>query len=223
MPTEFNRQTLQRVRRNLFFLLVALTTVAFLGMIRSFLVTVLWAVVLTMIFYGLYQWVQRRVGEKRTGLAAMLAVLLVFLFVIIPFGFLSVALVDQGVNVYEAVQSGELDPTIVVNLVEDRLPMIGGMLEDYGISTDDLKTRLSNFAVEVSQFIANRAFVVGGNIINIFVQFTLMLYLLFFFFKDGKTIMRAIIDTIPMGNVRERALFMRFAQVSKATLKGTLM
>jgi len=35
--------------------------------------------------------------------------------------------------------------------------------------------------------------------------------------------MQKIIDTIPMGNVRERQLFERFAQVSKATLKGTLV
>ncbi|MEO0731918.1 MAG: AI-2E family transporter [Bacteroidota bacterium] len=223
MLREHNRQILQRVRRNLFFILVAFTTVAFLGMIRPFLVTVLWAVVLTMIFYGLYRWVGQRVGEERTGVAAMITVLLVFLFVIIPFVFLSIALVDQGVGFYESVRTGELDPTVVVNLVEEQVPMVTETLEKYGVSTKDLGERLSSFAVEVSQFIANRAFAVGGNLVNVFVQFTLMLYLLFFFFKDGRRIMRAIIDTIPMGNVRERALFMRFAQVSKATLKGTLV
>lgn len=223
MSTVYNRRTLQRVRRNLFFILVAFTTLAFLGMIRGFLVTTLWAVVLTMIFNGLHNWVLKRVGEQRRNLAAMISVLLVFLFVIIPFVFLSIALVDQGVTLFEKVQSGEVDPSIVVNLVENRLPMIGEMLGEYGISTDDLRERLSNLAVEVSQFVANRAVVLGGSIVNTFVQFTLMLYLLFFFFKDGKVIMRKIIDTIPMGNVRERALFTRFAQVSKATLKGTVV
>ncbi|MEM9260717.1 MAG: AI-2E family transporter, partial [Bacteroidota bacterium] len=203
MSTVHNRRTLQRVRRNLFFILVAFTTLAFIGMIQSFLVTTLWAIVLTMIFGGLHAWVQSKVGEQRNNLAAMISVLLVFLFVIIPFVFLSIALVNQGVTLFEKVQTGEVDPSIVVNLVETRLPMIGEMLEEYGISTNDLRERLSNLAVEVSQFVANRAVVLGGSIVNTFVQFTLMLYLLFFFFKDGKVIMRKIIDTIPMGKVRE--------------------
>lgn len=209
--------------RNLFFLLVAATTMAFMGMIGTFLPTVLWAVLLTMTFYGFYRWIALRFRGRRPALAASITVLLIFLFVIIPVVLLILALINQGQGVYQAVQSGEIDPNIILNYAEERLPLVNDYLEQFGISTDSLRERISNLAVTLSERIGNSALSFGGNVINIFVQFTLMLYLLFFFLKDGRDIVRAITNTLPMGNTRERRLFQRFAQVSKATLRGTLV
>ena len=216
-------KTLRKVQRNLFFILVAFTTLAFLGMISAFMSTVLWAVVLTTIFYGLYRWVAMRFRGRRPGLAATITVLIIFLFVIVPLALLVIALVNQGQGVFTAVQTGELDVNIVIDFVEQRLPRVTGFLENYGVSISDLKERGSELAVTVSQTLANSVLSIGSDVLNLFVQFTLMLYLLFFFLKDGKSIMRAIVNTIPMGNVRERQIFDRFALVSKATLKGTLV
>lgn len=215
--------TLKKVQRNLFFLLVAATTMAFLGMIGSFLPTVLWAVVLTMIFYGLYRWIAMKFRGRRPALAATITVLIIFLFVIIPMILLTAALINQGQGIYLDLETGELDVNVVINYIEYQLPGVRDYLGEMGISTGDLKERISTLAVTISQWVANSALSIGGNVINMFVQFTLMLYLLFFFLKDGRRIVRAIINTIPMGNERERALFQRFAQVSKATLKGTLV
>lgn len=211
------------VKANLFFILVGVTTVAFLGMISQFLITVLWAVVLTIIFYGLFRWVRRWVGDKRRALAAAITSLLIFFFVIIPFILLTIALVNQGLDVYHSIETGEVDPNLVVDFVEQQLPGIYDMLGEAGISPNSVREKISEFVGTVSQFVATRVLTFGGNLINVFVQFTLMLYLLYFFLKDGKKVMQKIIDTIPMGNVRERRLFERFAQVSKATLKGTLV
>lgn len=218
-----NRKTLQIVRRNLFFILVAITTAAFLGMIGPFLITVLWAIILTMTFYGLYVGIRKRVGMQRKALAAAITSLLIFCFVIIPFIFLSIALVNQGLGLYESILSGQMDPGFLVEYVQRKLPGIYDMLGDQGISPAAAKEKLAEFAGQASQFIANRVLNFGGSLINIFVQFTLMLYLLYFFLKDGKVVLDRIVNTIPMGNVRERMLFQRFAQVSKATLKGTLV
>lgn len=221
--TVIQDQIFKAVRANLFFILVGVTTFAFLGMISQFLITVLWAVVLTMIFYGLFKWVRRRVGENRRGLAAAITSLLIFFFVIIPFILLIIALVNQGLGLYQSIETGEVDPNFVVDYVERQLPGIYDMLGDAGISPNSVREKLTEFIGTVSQFVATQAISLGSNLINVFVQFTLMLYLLYFFLKDGKQVMQRIIDTIPMGNVRERQLFERFAQVSKATLKGTLM
>lgn len=223
MPLESSRKALQSVRRNLFFILVGVTTLAFLGMIGPFLITTLWAIVLTMTFYGLFRWIRRRVGVERRALAAAITSLLIFFFVIIPFVFLSIALVNQGLGLYDSIETGEMDPTMVVDYVEKILPGIYDMLGDNGISPNDVRERLKVFAGEASEFLVTKVLSVGSNVINVFVQFTLMLYLLFFFLKDGKLVLDRIVNTIPMGNVRERQLFQRFAQVSKATLKGTLV
>jgi predicted PurR-regulated permease PerM len=50
-----------------------------------------------------------------------------------------------------------------------------------------------------------------------------MLYLLFFFLRDGPRILEALIRALPLGDHRERHLLERFAEVSRATIKGTLV
>lgn len=223
MPYNPSPKTLKTVHRNLFFLIVAATTTAFLGMIGGFLSTVLWAVVLTIIFYGPYKWIALRFRGRRNGLAATITTLLILLFVIVPLALLALALVNQGRGVYTAIASGELDVNLVIDYVEKQLPQLTDYLERFGITTDDVRTRGSALAVSASQTVANSMLTITGNLLNVLIRFTLMLYLLFFFFKDGKSITRAITNTIPMGNVRERQLFNRFALVSRATLKGTLV
>lgn len=214
---------IKRVQRNLFFILVALTTLAFLGVVGPFLLTVLWAIVLATIFYGLYYRIRRLVGINRKGVAAGITSVLIFLFVIIPFLLLSVAIGNQGLAVYAQIQSGEIDVGSLVDFIENQQPGFWDMIGEMGISPGLVREQLTSIGGQVGEAAAGYAFSVGGNLINSFVQFTLMLYLLFFFLKDGRTIVTRLINTIPMGNIRERQLFNRFAQVSKATLKGTLV
>jgi len=64
---------------------------------------------------------------------------------------------------------------------------------------------------------------VGQNFLGITVQFFLMLYLLWFFLRDGYKIKEMAIRALPLGDREERMLFSRFATVSRATLKGTLI
>jgi predicted PurR-regulated permease PerM len=64
---------------------------------------------------------------------------------------------------------------------------------------------------------------IGQDTIRITIFFFLMLYLLYFFLRDGKKIIDGLVRALPFGDERERHLLERFAEVSRATLKGTLV
>ncbi len=212
-----------RVHRNLFFLLVALVTAVFFGMIGPFLLTILWAVVLSIIFYGLYRRIAKWLGPNRGGYAAGITCVLVFLFGVVPLILLSLSLISQASELYAAVESGELDVNVVIDYVETELPRLAGFLEGYGVNVDNVRENVTTAAGQVGQVALSGGLAITGNIINTFVQFTLMLYLLYFFLKDGRMIVQRLISTVPLGNVRERLLIRRFVQVSRATLKGTVI
>lgn len=217
-----DNQTLKMVRRNLFFIVVGATTLAFFGLIGPFIITCFWAAVLAVIFHGMHKRITQMVGGRQNA-SATITTLLILLFVIVPFGLLSLALFNQAASLYASVEAGEINTTIVLDYIDESLPRLASFLEQFGVSIDDLRARLNNFVAEASQFVAGQVLSIGGSLINVFVQFTLMLYLLYFFLRDGKALTNTIIDTLPMGNIRERALFQRFAQVARATLKGTLI
>jgi predicted PurR-regulated permease PerM len=50
-----------------------------------------------------------------------------------------------------------------------------------------------------------------------------MLYLRYFFLKDGRSILDGAVHALPLGDDRERALLARFEEVSRATIKGSLV
>lgn len=210
------------ISRSFFFLLVALVTVTFFSLIGPFLLTCFWAVVLAVIFRNTYRRIRIRL-RGRSSLAALLTTLLILFFVLIPLTLLTIALINQSVEVYTKIESGEINVSQAIDYLEDRLPLVQEALAPLGLTADKLRESLSNIALTATQAIGNRALNYTQNIITFIVQFSLMLYLLFFFLRDGRKIMQHVINALPMGNRRERQLFHRFAIVSRATLKGTLI
>lgn len=212
----------QTVRRGIFLLLVLFVTVAFVLLINDFLLACFWAVVLAVIFHNTFRRIRIRL-RGRNNLSAALTTLLILLVVVIPTLLIATALVNESLHLYQRIEGGEIKISDAVTFVEDRLPEAERFLSQFGFNVDQFKQRISQAALTVTETIANQALSYTQNAITFTIQFFLMLYLLFFFLRDGQMLVRKLIDTVPIGNRRERMLLNRFASVARATLKGTLI
>ena len=101
-----------------FFLLVALTTLAFFGLIRDFITPVFWAAVLATFYHPLQQRYVAAVGGRPT-LAALLTILTIMVLVVIPLVFIGVAMAREAIALHEQVASGAIE------LVGKRVPWCG--------------------------------------------------------------------------------------------------
>lgn len=213
----------ERSLQNAFFLtLLLLTTAAFFGLIQNLLRPIFWAAVLATIFYPMYQWCEDRLGG-RANLASVSTIVLIVLIVIIPLLLTGLAVGTEATALYDRLTTGEIDPQSVVQWVERNLPTLTEMLAEYGLTSDELRTRLSSAAVSSSRYLATEALTMGQSAIRIGGLTFLMLYLLFFFFRDGTQLLDTIVGAAPIGDVRERRLLSKFGEVARATLKGTLV
>src|SRR5690606_36379039 len=111
----------------------------------------------------------------------------------------------------------------VYSAVDRWLPPLTGLLERLHIDASSIESRLAEAAVAASRFIAAQALSIGQDTLRIAIFFFLMLYLLFFFLRDGPKIIDGLVHALPLGDERERHLLERFAAVSRATIKGTLV
>lgn len=212
-----------RTLQNAFFIgLVLLTTLAFLGLIRSFLLALFWAAVLATLFYPLRNRLERATGG-RASVAALLTLFAIVLVVLLPLALVGVAVGRESVALYERIASGEVDLQGLIERVEELLPVATGYLDDLGVEADRLRQGLSSATVAAGQFLAARAVTFGQSALRFVVQLFVMLYVLFFFLRDGERFVEALIRALPLGDARERRLLQRFAEVSRATLKGTLV
>lgn len=66
-------------------------------------------------------------------------------------------------------------------------------------------------------------FTIGKNTLGAALGFGVMLYLLYFFLKDGAQLVRMIFRTIPLERHVKSHLFARFAALFRATVKGTVV
>jgi predicted PurR-regulated permease PerM len=210
------------VQRAFFVTLLLLVTVAFLWLIRGFLQPIFWAAALAIVFHPVHRQIELRL-DGRASLAALLSLVLIVLMVILPLVAVVGAIAAEASALYQRLLAGEIDLGRAWQWIVSRVPQLTAWLAALNVDSADLQAQLSTAAVAVSRFIATRALAFGQDTLRIAVYSFLMLYLLFFFLRDGPRLLEGLIRALPLGDERERLLLQRFAEVSRATIKGTLV
>ena len=213
---------LPNLESRVFLALLFATTVFFVWMVRGFLQPIFWAAVFAILFRPFYAWLLLKL-RGRQNTAAALATVTVVLVVVVPFSLLLTALARQALSLYQRILTGQVNLNAPLEFIERTLPAIIAFLERYGVQVGQVRSGIENAAVSGTQYVATRALALGQNALTTTILFILMLYLLYFFFRDGERIIEAVIRAMPMGDARERRLMEKFADVSRATVKGTLV
>lgn len=212
------------VQRVSFYILLVLVTVAFIAVILPFYSAVFWAVVFAIIFFPLYARLEKMLGGRR-NIAAVLSVLICLCLVILPgLGILS-ALVQEGATLYQKISSGQIDLPRMLNQVVDALPMF---LQDRLRSLEtggfaQIREQFSSSLMQGGSFFAGRALTFGQSTVEFFIAFGLMLYLLFFLFRDGRTLAKTIRDAAPLSDEHTTQFMAKFASVVRATVRGNII
>jgi predicted PurR-regulated permease PerM len=210
------------VQRSAFFVLLFAVTVAFLWLIRGFLQPIFWAIALGIIVYPLQTLLVRRLNGRESW-AAVATVVCVVVVVILPLIGLAAAVAQEAAALYQRLSDGGVGFADLYAQAQQRLPSVFALLERFGVDPSRVESQLSEAAVSGSRFVASSAVSIGQGTLRGAVFFFLMLYLLFFFLRDGVRLLDGLVRALPLGDARERHLLARFADVSRATIKGTLV
>ncbi len=202
--------------------LVVLVTVAFAWLLGGYIQTIFWAAVLAILFSAPFRWLRQRLPGQGT-LASLLTLLLILLLVIAPLAGLGAAVTGEAMSVYTGVTTGAIDLTAILEQAESLLPRATRFAEDWGVDLDGIRERISTTALSASQFVASSVVSVGQQTAQFILLLAVTLYLLFFFLRDGDTLVNTLVRALPLGDPRERRLFSRFAAVTRATVKGSFI
>jgi predicted PurR-regulated permease PerM len=209
----------RRVQQVWFLILLGAVTAAFLWLTLDFIQPVFWAAVLAVIFNPLQRQLDDLFRGRKTQ-AALAGTLLILVMVFVPLILIGVAVSQEALGVYERIQKGEVNLETLQTRID---PILRDVTSRIGIDPDLIEQRIYEVAGATAKLIATQAVVVGQNLLTVIAKTALMLYLLFFFLRDGDSLLSVLSDAIPMGDQRQRTLFNRFASVTRATLKGTLL
>jgi predicted PurR-regulated permease PerM len=199
-------------------------SLAFAWILWPFYGAILWAIVFATVFAPAHRRVLSSV-RQRPNLAALTTVLLIVTIVLLPLTLTAMSVVQEATSLYKKIEAGEVDFGRFLSQLLDALPAWAtDLLDGLGISDlGDLQARLSGALKEGSQFLATQAIAIGQGTAHIVVSFFLMLYLLFFFLRDGSELSQRLKDAIPLRTEQKRALFSKFTIVIRAMFKGTIL
>jgi len=211
------------VQRVGFYLILALTTIAFGLLLIPFYTAVLWAVILAIVFHPVQVFLVRRLNG-REGMAALLNLLMCICLVIVPVVIILASIAQEGTSLYQQVSSEEFDLRGRVEQLTSAVPSFIERWTPIEFSAfPDLRDKLSGGIMQASQSMAGHLVNVGETTLNFFIGSGIMLYLLYFLFRDGEKIVVRIRRAMPLSDDYSAQFLEKFTSVINATVRGNVI
>jgi predicted PurR-regulated permease PerM len=206
-----------------FLWLVIAISLAFLWIIAPLYAPIMWAIIIVILFVSIHRRILAR--WQRPNLAAFATLGLVLLIVVLPLTLLTLSLAREGAHVYEKIQSGDLDVGAQFQKIFESMPgWATDWLNRFGLTSfSDLKIKLAEGISKTSKAIALQAIDIGQSTFGFLLNLFVMLYLLFFLFRDGDSLLRQIKKSVPLDPETTTAFIERFDVVIRATVKGNMI
>lgn len=214
---------MSRFEDKAFLLLVIAVTLLFAWVLSPFFGAILWSILLAIMFASLYR--RLLLSMRRRNLAASATLLIIVVMVLIPLALITASAFREAANVYGRFQSGEIDLTRYQSQFISALP--GWLVELLNrLDLDNLtsaRERVSSGLITTGQHIAGQALNIGQSTAEFVVSLFVMLYLLFFFLRDGDELVARIKRVTPLPADQQSEIFGQVTATIRATIKGDIL
>jgi predicted PurR-regulated permease PerM len=187
-------------------------------MLQPFLNVLLWAIVLTVVFYPMHNRIRVRLPGASS--AAALSTLLVIVLILLPVSFITIAVVRELAGAATQLETAprflsESSPT---------MRWIFAWLDQYAhidkaAAREFIGSRLQSWGA----LLASSTLVVVGGVVGGIVQTGLVVFTMFYLFRDGERLYQAVNRILPLEDVQTHEITARTGDVISATLYGVLV
>ena len=205
-------------------LLVVAVTALFLAVAWPFFKPLLLGALLAGLFHPLYHWITRLLGG-RASLGAAVTLLVLFVLGLGPVSaFLGIVLQQALTMSDQAIPwlNQHLGAATAFN-VHDWLVQRFPALAKYVPSQEQLLEQIGTAAKTAGAFLVSFAAGMTATTATFLLNLFVMLYAMFFFFRDGHKILERIFYYTPLSDEDETRMLTQFASITRATVKGTLV
>jgi predicted PurR-regulated permease PerM len=187
-------------------------------MLRPFITVLEWAAVLVIVFYPVHKRLAKKI--KRRGLSALLSSLLVIVILVLPLTFLTMALTNELAGAARNL------PAQVAQLMDPEAPITGKVSKWIHDHIAVEAARSQEFVVEqlktAGAVLLGQSLGLVGNILNAIVRAFFVIITMYYLFRDGDKIVRALPGALPLSNHQSEAILARVNQVVSASVYGVV-
>ena len=209
----------QKIRTGFFVSIIIALTILVAYIFRPFFFPIFWAMVISILFYPLYEKFRR--FFRVPTVSSIFTIMVVIAVIILPLCLIGTLVWHQAYGLYQNVTSTQTVGGNIAQVGENlRGTVLFPAVEAVSSSWD---TYAADFASNATGTLLSSAKNITQNTLRFVFMLFVMCYALFYFFKDGPDLLRRIMHFSPVGNVYEEMLYERFTSTVRATIKGTLI
>jgi len=207
----------------LFFLVVAL--IWGFVLVEPFIHTIIISAVLAIIFSPLYVRICSRLGE-RANLAAGITVAVVVFALILPAALLGWGLVTHGLESVQAVtrwmDHADASNFFRDNRLEPYLAWLNEKMPFLKLDEATLQAKLLQQTRGFAQSLFDTSATLVGNVAKILLRFFLMIFMVFYFLREGRVMVQKLKYLAPLPTHQEDVIIDSLQRVARAVLFGSL-
>src|SRR6266545_1922263 len=193
--------------------------------LRPFFGPILWALLLAFLLFPLNRWLRGKLRGRR-GPAALLLTFAVTLGIVIPATLLMLVFVRQAAELLARV--AELAGRYQIEKPQDllRIPTLGRLVQWIDAKTPFSAAEFQQWLVNAARSVLELAVSGGRSVllgaVGAVVGLLLMLFILYFFFRDGDEMALRMLRLVPLEDSRKGRLAAHLSAVMKAVVFGVL-
>ena len=208
-------------------LLVLLVGALYLAfrIIKPFFDPIFLAAILAPIVHPLFRWLRAHFRNRATP-AAVVTCLLVVVVILGPLSLLAVGIVNQGTDSVKGIQTGVKEGNIEKLMASPKLEGYRAFAAKAMPLVDperlDLKSLVLTASAKLGNLVAAKAGALLSSTGGLVAKVILMLFILFFFVRDGEALLVGLRALSPLRSDQEEMLMQQFRIVSRSSLLGIL-
>lgn len=212
----------EHILLTILFGLVLLALFLFYRILAPFLVPLCWAAIFVVIFYPLYQKMEAYI--KSPNLRSILFTVMVVILIIAPAVYLGIALAQEAIVIFDYsrdwIDQGKLDSLIDIKNSPFFLTVKDKLAPYVDLSQLDLKVIVEKSLQSISQTALSQTTRILTNAGIVIFDFSLMVFFMFYFFRDGEKLFNQIMDTVPADSYKSRKTLTHLKKVISSTMYG---
>lgn len=203
----------------------------FFQLIKPYLIPLFWAAMLALVLYPVHERLTKLIRNK-AGLSAILMTILTVALVIVPIFLLISKLSIEMFDIYSSAKSkGDIEKlanyitnSLNVETLHRIVPssILSQLESKFDIGELNFKSILLKGSRELSGFLVNLFKGFASNITSMMFSFAIMVFALFFFFRDGRGMYEKFKYLIPMSDEQKDRTFTVFYNTIDGVVLGSL-
>ena len=204
--------------------LLMIVTVLFAVVLWPLSGAVSWAIFIAIVFSSLQER-SVQVCRGRRGWAAFGTLVVIVVIVLLPMALLTASITQEAAAFYERFKTGDISLSEYFQRGVDALPYWAHSgLDRLGLADlAEVQRKLVDALGRSSQALTSRVMTIGQNTLEFVVNLFVMLYVLFFLLRDGKSLAAQAARALPLEKRHTQRLLAQFATVVRATVKGNVV